>query len=207
MRKFLVLLMTVCIFSQVATAAHATIYGVAAYDSYCGYQANGTKANNYLMSSPTIYDMHVNSVYVRIANTYSAEFGWLWDPTNGPRWFQQRIINGIAMPTGKTGNPTPGTNHELKVGNINGSNDFVFAVDGTTLWQLSMGGFHYGDPSTSSERNDRRESNYGHFWSIQKKVAPSGNWTNWGNLSTYIDSDPDYSLHKANNTECSMQNP
>lgn len=209
MRKLLLFLLSFTILVSWATSAFAEAnYWVTARNYNTGNYAYGTKAGNYVMSSPKITNMHVNSVYVYDAGgAYAAECGWVWYAGySKPYWFAQQVINGAIGPLYKFDQPTPGTNHTIQVKNNIGTNDFSWIIDGVTKKTLSMGGWRHGETWASSERNSLDESNYGHFWSLQR-MNSSGTWYYWDSLVNNWTNDPSYILVKVSNTECYMQLP
>lgn len=210
MRRVLLLFASLIILVVLAIPSYAHAQGmqywVTARDYNTGNNAYGTKAGNYVMSSPTITSAHVNSAYIYDSGGYyMAECGWVWYKSVAkPQWFSQRVINGAIQALDLGGYPTKGTNHTIEVRNKIGTNDFLFRIDGSTIFTRTLMGVRHGETWVSSERNDIGDSNYGHFWSIQK-MNSSGTYSNWTSLVNNWTTDPTYTLRAPSNTECFME--
>lgn len=131
------------------------------------------------------------------------EVGWFANPyqsNDKPRFFCAWVIGGSYYEK-LLDYPVPGTNHYYTVRNVTGSNEWRGYVDGVLRHTVSsLGGFRKGYSFASSERNDRRETNFSHFWNLRKRDS-GGNWYYFSNLQCLIDSDPDYLFDKVSNTE------
>lgn len=102
------------------------------------------------------------------------------------------------------GQATMGSQHYYTVRNVSGSNNWLWYVDGSSVWEVDMAGWQYGYSLASSERNTVYDSNWSHFWNLQKRDS-SGNWYSWGALSQYTDTDPYFYINKISETEHYVQ--
>lgn len=199
------ILLTIVLMFSVVNFAHAALYYVTAYDnSSLGLAAYGTNGYNYVMSSATIYSLHVSSLYVYKDAYNFAEVGWCWHVgMASPNSFRAYKKAGYYAEKHFSLAPK-GTNHYYTVRNVSGTTKWRWYVDGTYQnWEFDLG-FNKGMSLVSSERNNGDETNYSHFWNLRKRDS-AGNWYYWTNLQEHEDKDPEYRLNIISNTECYVQ--
>lgn len=211
MRRLAILAVLCFLFALMSGAnAQAAEYAVAGFDnSTLGKAAYGTSGSNYVIKGPHPYVMHVSSFNVwDTANwgDFMAEIGWSWThPDAKPKFFGACLYYGFYYDWDYS-TAAVGTNHSYKVSYI-GSRTWVWYLDGAEMDRYTLGSFTKGRSFVSSERNDIRETNYSHFWSLKKKSYPSGVWYAYSNLESdaYFTNDPVYYLYKVSNTEAIVQ--
>lgn len=154
------------------------------------------------MSTPTIYDKHVNSVYLRRDDYgHGYEGGWWWKKVDGqPRYFAVRVQSWKYFEYPKAW-ATPSTNNVLfsvQIDNndnqtarvkrqINGGT-VVIMYDSYRDTPYAAANFAEGVATWGSERNLKNENNYGHFWGLMKKRHDQS-WVNWETQGLYGDND------------------
>lgn len=197
----------------VPVCSMAATYSVAAGNYTTGYANYGTYGCNYVMSNPTVSQVHVSSIYVidsRGTSYNMAEAGWVKCPPNGatsPTFFAAWVDNGTYGEY-NIGSAPQGTNHGYKVLNVIGNNKWRYYVDGVQKKERTYSTlFRNGSTVCSSERNSLTgDTNYSHFWSL-RCMNSQGTWSDWSDLTLFGDNDPNYSLTTISDTECYMQNP
>lgn len=125
--SFKIILLEAClisfffVFSTVSLAKAALYYVTAKDNSSLGLSAYGTNGYNYVMSSPTIRQLHVSSLYVYKDRSDFAEVGWCWHlGMYRPNFFGAYKKNGTYREIHFDQAP-PGTNHYYTVRNVSGT--------------------------------------------------------------------------------------
>jgi hypothetical protein len=170
------------------------------------YYWTGTRTSNYVMSSPTITWMHVNSIYViQENNNYPYddlyEFGWLWPAGGRPRWFVARIWQGVYTRV-VLDYATPNTNHSysISIDSAESPPKVRYRLDGNLVYTDNSAKFPTGYSVWGSERQNLDETNYGHFWNLKKR-RHDWSWWPWENHEQWRDDDPGYKWYWMNESE------
>jgi len=155
------------------------------------------------MSSPTITFAHVNSIYVRQHGDYNGyEFGWVWEKGKQPQWFAVFMEGGVYEEYRLPRDVVPGTNHyySVVIDSLESPPKVRFRLDGELVLVRMPAYFPTGYSVWGSERQRTDETNFGHFWNLNKR-RHDFSWVNWENHRQWYDNDPGYRWYWISNTE------
>jgi len=128
----------------------------------------------------TYYGDYVNSVWVAKDGLNIVEVGWVerGEGSGGARtYFRTWTIDGIYHED-FWGAPTVGTDHDFKVYNVNGDQEWRYYVDDAQRTPNITTSFDNGVTAAMRERHNTCDSGWAHLWNLQR-CDYACNWSSW----------------------------